>query len=168
MMESSVIVLCCLCFVIYIKLSSSIDSATAYVITDRSQSILLLYRVKDENGDSSTSQRLSTDAGHFAVAPKRVQRIRPNSRRTITYVFSNLFPPLLPPVYIVQILINMSAGMKDDCEDMLHLCWNYLLFLSCCAGSSPCCLRVKFSSQNSYTRIFPCALCYTSLGKSKT
>jgi hypothetical protein len=30
-------------------------------------------------------------------------------------------PPLLPPVYIVQILINMSAGMKDDCEDMLFI-----------------------------------------------
>jgi hypothetical protein len=29
--------------------------------------------------------------------------------------------PLLPPVYIVQILINMSAGMKDDCEDMLFI-----------------------------------------------
>ncbi len=100
MLESSVIVLCCLCFVIDIKLSSSTDSATAYVTTNRSQSILLLlllYRVKDENGDSSTSQRLSTDAGHFAVASKCVQRIRPDSRRTITYVFSNLFPPPSTP-----------------------------------------------------------------------
>lgn len=75
------------------------------IITDRSQYISI-YRVKDENGDSSTSQRLSTDAGHvhFAVASQRVQRIRSNSRRTITYVFSKF-----ALVYVVD-LINMSAG----------------------------------------------------------
>lgn len=41
-------------------------------------------------------------------------------------------------------------------------CYTYMLELSVvsllCWKFSACCLRVKFSSQNSYTRIFPCAI----------